>query len=215
MNIIKKSLAMAVVAITAVTFAFSTSALAHVVVKPAEVLTSAFQTFTTGVPNEKEIATTEVKLLIPSGLQHVSPTVKPGWTISVEKEGEGEAAVTKSITWSEGSIPTGQRDDFTFSAKAPEKASDLQWKAYQTYEDGEVVAWDQAPGKSHDSTVKPYSVTKVAASLADNHNEKAAAPVVKTKTDATGTFLAVAALVVSLIALAAATRKPAVVSHKK
>ena len=49
------------------------------------------------------------------------------------------------ITWTGGSIPAGQRDDFFFSAQVPAKESSIQWKAYQTYENGDVVSWDQNP----------------------------------------------------------------------
>jgi uncharacterized protein YcnI len=134
---------------------------AHVVVKPAEVETAAFQTFTIGVPTEKDVPTTKLRLVVPQGVGHVTPTVKPGWRIDIVKDGEGEDAVVKEIVWSGGSVPAGQRDDFTFSAQAPEQTATLQWKAYQTYSDGEVVAWDQAPTaeKGHGST--PYSETQV------------------------------------------------------
>ncbi len=136
---------------------------AHVVVKPAEVGVGAYQTFTTSVPNEKDIPVTAMKLTIPAGLKSVTPTVKPGWTIDEVKDGSGEDAVVKEITWSGGTIPAGQRDDFTFSAQAPAKPTSVQWKAYQTYEDGTVVSWDQAPTKSDDDSGDkgPYSVTKV------------------------------------------------------
>ncbi|HSI20288.1 MAG TPA: YcnI family protein [Verrucomicrobiae bacterium] len=156
--IIPRFLASGILALT-----FSVSGVsAHVVVRPAEVAPAAFQTFTMGVPNEKAVPTTFVRLVVPSGLKHVSPTVKPGWAIEVKKEGEGESAAITEISWSGGSIPAGQRDDFTFSAQAPVAEGELQWKAYQTYEGGEVVAWDQAPTGGHgDSEVKPYSATAV------------------------------------------------------
>lgn len=144
------------------------SASAHVVVKPADALTGAFQGFTVGVPNEKDVPVTEVKLQVPDGLQYVTPTVKTGWTINVDKEGTGEDAKVKSITWSGGSIPSGLRDDFGFSAKTPDKATEIQWKAYQTYEGGMTVAWDQKPGadeKDESSNSGPYSVTKVASKV--------------------------------------------------
>jgi hypothetical protein len=50
----------------------------------------------------------------------------------------------KELIWMNGSIPVGQRDDFVFSAQAPADESTLVWKAYQTYADGTVVAWDVA-----------------------------------------------------------------------
>lgn len=149
---------------------------AHVVVRPNTVAPGAFQTFTVGVPNEKDMATTGLRLVIPEGLQFVSPTVKPGWTITVTKDGE----TVKEIAWTGGTVPVGQRDDFTFSAKAPAAEGELAWKAYQTYADGTVVAWDQPPavaddhGETEEGADNPYSVTNV--SEAEAHDEPQAAP---------------------------------------
>lgn len=155
------------------------TAAAHVAIQPAQVSTAAYQTFTTSVPNEKDIAVTSVRLTIPLGLADVTPTVKPGWAIDTLKNEN----TTTEITWSGGVIPAGQRDDFTFSAQAPAKPTTLQWKAYQTYEDGTTVAWDQKPtaGQDDDSgNSGPYSQTKVvdtlspAAATTNSENDDAA-----------------------------------------
>lgn len=137
-------------------------ALAHVVVKPSEALTGAYQTFTTSVPNEKDISVTGIRVVIPDSIESVTPTVKPGWEITTKKSGD---KITE-ISWTGGTIPTEQRDDFSFSAHLPSKAGDIQWKAYQTYQDGSVVSWDQKPVEDHgheseDESKGPYSVTTV------------------------------------------------------
>lgn len=184
---------------------------AHVVVRPAEVETAAFQTFTTSVPNELEQPTVKVRVVMPDGVGRVSPTVKPGWTIDTVKSGEGEDADVKEVTWSGGSIPAGQRDDFTFSAQAPETETILQWKAYQTYADGTEVAWDQAPsnGGHGDGATKPFSETEVVSELAaaatsDEKPENASSP-----TATTALALSVAALLVAVYSFTKATaQKP-------
>jgi uncharacterized protein YcnI len=178
---------------------------AHVVVKPSEVETAAFQSFTTGVPNEKEVPVTKVRLVIPDNLAHVTPNVKPGWTIDTVKEGTGEAAKIKEITWSGGQIPAGQRDDFVFSAQAPDKTGSLQWKAYQTYADGSEVAWDQAPsGKDddeHGST--PYSET----SVVDQSADKQTGQPTTSSSEKTRTSVAVALSVVAIVSSVVALTK--------
>ena len=182
------------------------SAFAHVVVKPSDVLTSSFQTFFMSVPNEKDNPVVSLKLLIPDSLTAVSPTVKTGWTIKLDKDGTGEAARVTSITWSGGNIPSDFRDDFTFSAKVPDNPTDLQWKAFQTYQDGTTVSWDKDPssvmGDDDSALTGPFSVTKVAAKAPD------AAPA---KADENGDNFAVplgiTALALSIIALGIATRK--------
>lgn len=177
-------------------------ALAHVVVKPERVGVAAFQTFTVGVPNEKEIPTIAVRLVIPGGLNHVSPNVKPGWNIAMKNTGEGEDAKVTEITWTGGSIPQGQRDEFQFSAQVPAKETTLQWKAYQTYEGGEIVAWDQNPSGGHGDGNNPYSETEIVNDLKDSatstdvHQTDTKAGGDKTKENLS-IFLSVAALVIS------------------
>lgn len=157
--------------ITASLLLSASPAFAHVSIRPKEVGVGVYQVFSVGVPVEKDSPTTEVRLVIPEGLHSVMPNVKPGWEIEVKTKGEGENAKVTEIIWSGGSIPPGQRDDFLFSAQAPAKESTVVWKAYQTYEDGSVVAWDQNPQKedahSGDFSEKgPYSETKIINDLA-------------------------------------------------
>lgn len=205
MNIKKALISSSVI----VTLLMSASpAFAHVVVRPNQVGAAAFQTFTTGVPNEKDVPTVGLRLVIPAGLTYVSPNVKPGWTIEVKKSGEGEAAVVTEIIWSGGSIPSGQRDEFLFSAQAPAEETDLQWKAYQTYEGGEVVSWDQEPSKDHnDHDVKPYSVTKVVNDLASATTDTMQVEAIHAKTNDLPTILSVIAVVLSAGALYLSSRK--------
>jgi len=180
---------------------------AHVIVKPNEAKPGAFQTFTVSVPNEKDTPTTALKLEIPAGLQHVTPTVKPGWQVAVEKEGEGETATVKAISWTGGVVPAGLRDDFTFSAQVPSEATTLKWKAYQTYESG-IVSWNleegQQPkttdGKPDFSTAGPLSTTKVATESAPPVNQAE-------QTASRAFYVAVASVLISLCALFLATRK--------
>lgn len=185
---------------------------AHVVVKPSETVTAGFQTFTMGVPNERDVSTTRVKLEVPASLQYVTPTQKAGWTITVEKDGAGEEAKTKSITWAGNTVKQGFRDDFTFSAKVPDNETTLQWNAYQTYADGVVVSWDKESEGGHGETSNnsgPFSVTQVVAKTAQDtalqNAEKAAADAKATATMAS--YVGVAAAIVGLAALFFATRK--------
>ncbi len=171
---------------------------AHVVVKPTAVGVGAYQTFTMGVPVEKDMATTGVKLVIPDGLKSVTPNVKPGWTIEVKKEGEGDNAKVTEIDWIGGTIPAGQRDDFVFSAQAPSKEGEVHWKAYQTYSDGSIVNWDNDPTKEHgddDSAGGPYSATKVVNDLIDS--SKTQTTMEKSEGDNLSKMLSVAAILIA------------------
>lgn len=144
-------------------FIFAVPAFAHVIITPHTVGIAATQEFSMAVPTEKDNPTVAIKLLIPDGLQMVVPNAKAGWTINVIKKSSGDTAPVTEIDWTGGSIPVGQRDDFLFQAQVPPKETTLKWKAYQTYQDGSVIAWDHAPGKNpeDDSAPPPYSTTTV------------------------------------------------------
>lgn len=191
----------------------SGTALAHVVVRPAEVPTASFQTFTMSVPNEKDEPVTNIKLLIPGGLKHVTPTVKPDWHITTEKQNDDAVS---AIIWSEDSIDAGFRDDFTFSAQVPAKPGDLQWKAYQTYQSGEIVAWDataatqpkKADGSPDFSHFGPLSVTKVQDTVAASQNEtQTTAADSGERLATTAIYVATAGIVLGLAGIFLATRR--------
>jgi uncharacterized protein YcnI len=133
-------------------------AFAHVVVTPKVASPAQRLVFNVSVPNEKAVAVAKLKVLIPDAVTSVTPTSKEGWTITTTKNTDSEVT---SITWT-GAIPAGERQDFSFSAQAPAKPTELNWKAYQTYADGSVVHWDQTPTGDHESEDSgPYSITKV------------------------------------------------------
>ncbi len=140
-------------------FLFVTPVFAHVIVTPKQVGIAKEQVFTVSVPTEKDTPTVALKLLIPKGVTDVMPNAKPDWTIHTVKNGD---SVTE-IDWTEGSIPSGQRDEFYFQAQVPPTPTTLQWKAYQTYQDGTVIAWDHTPtaNPEDDSAPPPYSTTQV------------------------------------------------------
>ena len=194
----------AVIGVLALVFTLVTpgAVFAHVVVTPNEALTGAYETFTTSVPNEKDIPVTGIRVVIPDSIESATPTVKPGWEIQTKKNGE---KVTE-IIWTGGMIPAEQRDTFTFSAHLSDKTGDINWKAYQTYQDGSVVSWDQQPVEDHgheneDESKGPYSTTTVT----DESKETVA-----TQTSSSNIVLYVisaAALVLSVFAVLRTTKK--------
>jgi uncharacterized protein YcnI len=172
---------------------------AHVVVTPAQANVGQELVFSVSSPNEQQAALVSLKLEIPKGVTGVVPTAKVGWTISTD----GTADDTRSITWSAGELPVGQREDFSFSAQVPATASQVDWKAYQMYADGSVMHWDQKPAGSDDAAglAGPYSVTKVV-------NDLGTAPV----SSSTQTSIIVP-IIFSVVALAVSTA--GVLSRKK
>lgn len=155
--------------ITAIGLLVAVNVSAHVVVKPATAGIGAYQIFTMGVPSEKPVATVGLRLVLPDGLNSVTPNVKPGWKVEVKTQATGKKITDEDgmetdemkpveIDWTGGSVPAGQRDEFSFQSQAPATPTTLTWKAYQTYADGSVVAWDQTPGTD---VKNPYSKTSI------------------------------------------------------
>lgn len=150
-------------------------AFAHVTVKPTQTTPATYQVFSVAVPNEKNIPTTQVRLLVPESIESITPNMKPGWTIKTVAGNNGKVT---EIIWSKGAIPEGFRDEFVFSAKTGPEEGSLIWKAYQTYSDGTVVAWDANPHEEdghsqtseEESTSGPYSETKVMTSTSTNND---------------------------------------------
>ncbi|MEK7585580.1 MAG: YcnI family protein [Patescibacteria group bacterium] len=175
------------------------SSSAHVVVRPNQVGVGSFQTFNIGVPSEKEFSTIGLRLELPAGLEHVTPTVKSGWQIEVSPT---------EIIWRGGRIPAHQRDDFSFSAKVPAEATALIWKAYQSYSNGSEVAWANDPkgeqtldeeGQPDFSKFGPYSETKIVDDLGGTAFDL--------KSPKTASILALIALVLALIALVKSAKR--------
>lgn len=186
----------------------SNPAWAHVVVTPSKVGVGSWVTFSVSVPNEKEVANTQLKLVIPAGLEYVTPTLKQGWKVSVEKDSSGN---TTAIVWS-GNLPAEFRDDFTFSAHLPAKPVNLEWKAYQTYQGGPVVAWDVDPSdpsakdpEALEKTGKgPFSVTQVIDDLGDTMKmapTKTPEPAPESPTATIALFVSIVALILAAVAL--------------
>ena len=105
----------ALVALAALTFA--ASAFAHARISPVVAVAKQLQLFTLAVPTEKENAqTTTIELTLPAGFAIDSFVPAAGWKRSVQQTGSGDAAVIQKVTWSGGSVPTGEDAAFSFLA---------------------------------------------------------------------------------------------------
>jgi uncharacterized protein YcnI len=205
------------IGIIAASLLITSQAWAHATVKPNTTGIGKFQSFTLGVPSEKPIATVGVRLVLPDGLNYVTPNVKPGWKIDIKKQTSehmmddgkttAETKVTE-ITWTGGSIPAEMRDEFLFSAQVPSQPTSLSWKVYQTYSDGSVVSWDQDPNapqatsghEDMNEETGPYSKTEVIDDLTATTSPEAS-------TGNSNNSTATAALALSAVALAVAVAR--------
>jgi periplasmic copper chaperone A len=209
-------------ALAATALALPGAAAAHVTLQPNEAPAGGFTRLDVRVPNERDDAgTTKVDVQLPPGFVFVSYEPVPGWDVKVTKrklaepiESHGEQITEEvgRITWTgdgkTGIIRPGQFQDFGLSLGMPDQpGAGLTFKALQTYENGEVVRWIEAP----DAEQPAPQVELTAAE--DEHGaaagepappEQAAAVPEATDGDAGAPeWLAIAALVVGALGLVA------------
>lgn len=140
-----------------------------------------YSTFAFQVPNEQDAATTtQVEVQFPTDhpLASVSVEPVPGWTATVEKtklatpiktdDGEVTEAVSK-ITWAGGQIRPGEFQAFPVSAGPLPDADSIEFKALQTYSNGEVVRWIDATPPSGEEPEHPAPVLELTAAASDPH----------------------------------------------
>jgi uncharacterized protein YcnI len=132
---------------------------AHVTVQPDQAAAGAAdQVFAFRVPNESDTASTvKVDVYFPADHPIASALVGavPGWTSEVKTaklaqpiqtdDGQVTEAVSE-IVWTGGKIAPGQYQDFTVDfGQLPKDTKQLVFKTLQTYSDGSVVRWIDAP----------------------------------------------------------------------
>ncbi|MET0450114.1 MAG: YcnI family protein, partial [Aeromicrobium sp.] len=143
--------------ITTVLVAVAAPASAHVGVSSTDAAKGGFGKVVFRVPNESDTAaTTKIVVTLPAEtpFAFVSAGAKPGWKVDVQKTAldqptkSGDYELTEAvstITWTAegGGIPVGQFDEFAISGGPFPDADSISFAAQQTYDDGEVVDWDQ------------------------------------------------------------------------
>ena len=120
------------------------SASAHAEVSPPVVISGKAQLFSLVVPTEKEDASTiSIVLTVPEGFAIDSFVPTPGWRRALVQTWSGEEAVVQKVTWTGGSVPTGEDALFQFLA-LPSTAKTYTFGVEQTYSDGSVENWSGA-----------------------------------------------------------------------
>ena len=160
-------------------------AFAHAVVFPSTSTPGAYEKYVLRVPNEKKVPTTRVEIRFPAGLRVVSFADVPGWELDVVTD---SAERVVGAVW-RGTLPPQRFVEFPFVAVNPDSATRLLWPAYQTYADGERVEWT-----GPEDAKTPASATDVTEGQPSSR---------------TALYLAGGALVLALVALGLAVRRPA------
>ena len=133
--------ALAGTAVAAVGLTVVSSAWAHAEISPPVTKSKTLQLFTLAVPTEKEGATTtKIEMTPPSGFGIDSFAPAAGWKRQLQQAGSGDSAVIQKVTWSGGSVPTGEDSVFQFLASL-DSSKTYTFTVRQTYSDGSVVDW--------------------------------------------------------------------------
>jgi uncharacterized protein YcnI len=139
---------------------FSSTAWAHARVSPPTALANQLQWFTLAVPTEKDGATTTtIQLTPPAGFGIDSFAPAPGWKRTVAQTGSGEDATVTKVTWTGGSVPTGEDSVFGFLASTS-GSGNYTFDVKQTYSDGSIVDWNGS-----ESSDSPAPVVKAVSSF--------------------------------------------------
>jgi len=169
----------------------ATPAFAHVTAQPGQAVQGDYAVISLRVPTESDTAGT-VKLQVTLPAEHaitsVRTTPRPGWTVTtttvplnppVERYGHTYTEVINTVTWTADPgtrIGPGEFADFPLSLGPLPEVDRLVLPAVQTYDDGEVVAWDQAPSPDGAEPERPAPTVSLSpAAVAPG--EPAAAPV--------------------------------------
>lgn len=180
---------------------------AHVRVTPESAAPGSYSKLTFRVPDERpDSATVKVEIALPADQPMAAVAVKPvpGWSVTTHQGklskplkahgGEITSAVSR-IVWSGGKIQPGQFQEFEVNlGPLPEKGDSMIFKALQTYDNGEVVRWIDAPAADGSEPEHPAPVLKLV-EPADSATTTTAQPsaAVKEAAATTGTGRGVAA----------------------
>jgi uncharacterized protein YcnI len=149
---VKKVAALALVLV--VVFLGATPARAHVTVSPSEVAEGEFTVLTFQVPNESDTASTvAIEVVFPEAapFRFVSVKPVPGWVHSIVANGD----TVTGITWEGSEIAPGEFQQFEVSIGPIPDVDVLEFKAVQTYDDGEVVRWIDPTVEGEDEPEHP------------------------------------------------------------
>jgi uncharacterized protein YcnI len=151
-------------------------AFAHVIAQPGTARQGGYTVVDFRVPDESDTAGT-IKLQVALPTDHPFTSVRttpiPGWTAVVEKttlnppvqvNGNAVTQAVKSVTWTAAAgtkIGPGEFLDFPLSlGPLPTGVDELAFPATQTYDNGQVVAWNQ-PSTGADEPEHPAPVVRL------------------------------------------------------
>ena len=159
-------------------------AFAHVTAQPGQAQQGGYTVISMRVPNESDTAGTvklEVRLPADHPITSVRTSPVPGWTASMAEAAlaapvtVGERTITEAVstvTWTADPgtrIGPGEFLEFPLSlGPLPTDTDTLVLPAVQTYDDGEVVAWDQPANPDGSEPERPAPTVALTPATGDS-----------------------------------------------
>ena len=191
----------------------SAPAWAHLEVEPGTAEPGQMSTITFRVPNESATAsTTKVEIQVPRStpLATIRYGVRPGWTVKTTHTKlttpvtQGNFTITDPITsvvytaTAGNGLPPGSYGDFSLTLGPLPNIKTLSFPSVQTYDNGDVVAWNEPTPPSGEEPEKPMPTLSIAAKPVPPDTRSATADAQAVATIAV--VVAAAALVVAALA---------------
>ncbi len=221
----------AVLSLTAVGAAFAVlllagPAAAHVTISPETATQGGDATLSFQVPNEMDNAvTTKVQVFFPPAQPLASVAIKPhlGWSYQVttrklstpiSSDDGSVSEVVSQVTWKADSrqtaIQPGEFDSFDISVGPLPKASTMEFKALQTYSNGQIVRWIDPTTPGTDEPPHPAPTLTLLPAGQDTSSATTDMPPMSSTSSSNGSGRATTALVLSVVALVVAVAAVAI-----
>lgn len=200
---------------TLVTLGAALPAAAHVTAQPGEAEQGGFTKIAFRTPNESQTAgTVKLEVTLPSEhpISFVSTKPLPAWSAQttrqalatpMESHGAKITEAVRTVTWTAAPgtrIGPGEFAEFEISVgPLPENTDLLVMPAVQTYDDGDIVRWDEAPPA--EGAAEPEHPAPALRLVAAQGSDHAASAATVTESDGTARWLAGAGLLVGALAL--------------
>ena len=190
-------------------------ALAHVTAQPDTAEQGSYSVVSLRVPTESDTAgTVKLQVTLPTDhpISSVRTTPRAGWTATLTKsplnppvdvDGRTVTEAISAVTWTADPgvrIGPGEFADFPLSlGPLPTGIDRLVLPVVQSYDDGEVVAWDQQPAADGSEPERPAPVVTLTPATGDAVPAVVAAPPTVSGTDNTARWLGGAGLLVGAL----------------
>ncbi len=182
---------------------------AHVTVSSPDAAAGGYGKVIFRVPTESDTAsTTKLRVTLPEDtpFASVGTQPKPGWKVEVKtakldepitSHGTTLSEAVRTVTWTTkgDGIAPGEFDEFALSLGQFPDVKMLSFAAEQTYDDGEVVAWDQPTEEGGEEPERPAPTLELATA-----DDEPAAPA-KESDDGLARIMSGVALLAALVAV--------------